>query len=345
MQRFPAADERLRWWAPRPPAVDPSGYRLDRFEREAQRLLAGRIGPLANLRSSAGCAVVFRTASPMISVHLDRLRHHQATPSGIDCELHLADGTVRVLPSIDLREQDGAMDVTFPTGLDAAADCWIWLPCISTTLIAGISLSDGFAPEAVALPEPRWLAIGDSSTQGFCVQSPTTCWVHRLSRRWQLPVWNLGVGGITIEPEVFAPALAARRWDLVTVNLGSNHSWRDSDAARAGAQARALAELLVSGGHRQVLWALPPWKPCEDGLGPPEFYGVPLDAAAGRRAAAVREELAAVLAPFAPSILTVCDLMPHDHHLLADGLHPAALGSAKYADNFARKFHPLAAGD
>ena len=49
--------------------------------------------------------------------------------------------------------------------------------------------------------------------------------------------------------------------------------------------AQANLGLSFAGNHQKVQWVLPPWKPCEAGLGPPEFYGVPLDAAAaGKRA-------------------------------------------------------------
>ena len=59
---------------------------------------------------------------------------------------------------------------------------------------------------------------------------------------------------------------------------------------------------------------------------------MPLDRAAGARASRVREALRSALSPFAPRLELHEDLMPHDHRLLPDGLHPLAYGSAKYAD-------------
>ncbi|MHC5068270.1 MAG: SGNH/GDSL hydrolase family protein [Planctomycetota bacterium] len=337
MDELKPDDERLSYWAPQPVDRSRREVRLDRFAREASGLLAGQIGPLANIRSSAGCAVVLRTDSPLLRLRLDRLRHHQPVPVGIDLEVMRADGRITVTHSGDLREHDGALTVSLATGLERGGEpavVSVWLPLISTCAVAGVAVTSGAVVTSVPVPEPRWLALGDSLVQGFCVQQPSQGWVHRLSRQWRLPVWNLGVGGLQIEPDLFAPALATRQWDLVTVGLGSNHAWRDADALQAADRCRVMCELLSSGGHRRIAWLMPPWKPCESGLGPPEFMGVPLDAAAGARLARIRGDLHAVLADF-PHITVVEDALPHDHRLLADGLHPAAYGSALYAQRIA----------
>jgi lysophospholipase L1-like esterase len=336
---IPAADPRLSYFCPEPVDRSPPAVRLERFPRAAYDAVAGQIGPLANLRSSSGCAVVLRTDSPRVGLVLERLRHHQPIPCGIALEVERDDGWHQV-HSEDLREYDGDLALGLPTGLERGGGLrtvWIWLPLISTCAVAGVKVTDGARVETAALPEPRWLAIGDSLTQGFSVQSPLQNWVHRLARRWNLPVHNLGVGGLKIEPAVFAAALAARRYDLVTIALGSNHSWRESEVATAAARAAELAGLALAGHHARVVWLLPPWKPCEEGKGPADFAGVPLDQATGERAGRVRVALRERLAAYAPRLELVGDLMPHDHRLLPDGLHPQALGFARFADNLAAK--------
>jgi len=198
--------------------------------------------------------------------------------------------------------------------------------------VAGVALPAAATVIAEVPPEPRWLAIGDSLTQGFSVQCPTQNWVHRVMRARGLPVWNLGVGGLKIEPEVVRWALDARRWDLVTIALGSNHAWSESDADEVAARAVALADLALAGGHGRVLWLLPPYKPCEDGKGPADFAGVPLDRAAGERAGRVRATLRAALAGHAPRLELSDDLGVRDHRYYPDGLHPFAIGFARYAE-------------
>lgn len=332
--RLEVDDPRLAWWAPRPPRRDPAGMRLERFPSEAATILAGQIGPLANLRSSTGCAVVLRTDSPWIVLHLERLRHHQPAAVGVDLEIDEGDGRWRTVHSGDLREHDGTVAVWLPTGLLPGAgerDCWLWLPLLSTALVAAIAVHPAATVLRAQLPEPRLLVLGDSLAQGFIVQQPTQNWVHRVARATGLPAWNLGIGGLRIEPALYTSVLAERAWDLVIIALGANHAWKSSDTAVAAALAEHLARQVCAGPHSRVAWLLPPWKPCEDGLGPPEFMGVPLDRAAGERGRVVRADLARVLAPLAPRLQLIEHPLPQDHRLLPDGLHPTAQGFALLA--------------
>ncbi len=345
-QRIPHHDPRLACFAPQPAERDAPALRLERFPRAVHAHLAGHIGPLANLRSSAGCAVLLRTDSPQLVVELERLRHHQPVPCGLALEVEHGHGW-QAVHSGDLREHDGDLAIGFNTGLERGGEprlIALWLPLISTCALRALSLARGARLEQAAAPPARWLAIGDSLTQGFSVQSPLQNWVHRLSRRWQLPAWNLGVGGILIEPQAFAWALGAQRFDLVTIALGSNHSWKDQDCERAGDRAVELAEIALRGSasgaaHGRIVWMLPPWKPCEEGKGPRDFAGVPLDQAAGRRAGLVRAALAERLGALGPRLELVSDLMPHDLRLLPDGLHPSAHGFARFADNLHLALH------
>jgi len=332
------ADPRLSFYCPQPGNRELAEVRLERFPAAAYKTLYGQIGPLANLRSSSGCGVWLRTNSPTVVLCLGALRHHQLVPQGVACEVEQEDGGWLPYSSLDLREVGRDVRVAFATGLERGGPVRtvaLWLPLISTCTVAGVELAEGSLAEPAALPEPRWLAIGDSLTQGFSVQCPTQDWVHRLSRRWSLPAWNLGVGGIRIEPEVFEWALSSRHWDLVTIGLGSNHSWDEADVATAADRAAELAELALYGGHGRVVWLLPPYKPCEDGKGPQDFSGVPLTRETGDRVRRVREALQARLSRYAPALELVGDLLPRDPRYYPDGLHPFAAGFSRMADALA----------
>lgn len=332
---IPAGDPALSYFCPQ--SVDRSSeqIRLERFPREALQPIRSQIGPLANVRSSSGCAVMFRTDSPRVDFHLAQLKHHQVAPQGVACEVEQPDGSWLPFSSLDLREQSGAVRVPFATGLEvggARRTIALWLPTISTCAVAGIEVPTDAAVEPMTPPEPRWLALGDSLTQGFSVQCPTQTWVHRLMRRWDLPAWNLGVGGLKIEPGVFEWALRMKRWELVTIALGSNHSWFVSEMADAADRAAKMAELALSGGHGRVVWLLPPWKPCEEGKGPQEFGNVPLNAETGERVRQVREAIRQRLEQYAPALEVIGDLGLRDYRYYPDGLHPFAAGFAYYAD-------------
>ncbi|MEK7414801.1 MAG: SGNH/GDSL hydrolase family protein [Planctomycetota bacterium] len=327
-------DPRLNYFCPQPVDRSADAVRLERFPRIATETLTGQIGPSANLRSSAGCAVLFQSDSPWVDVHLTRLRHHQPFPQSIALEVGVgADRTI--CEGADLRAVQGDVVVRLTTGCERGGPLTrmaVWLPPISTCAVGGITLADGARIEPVTPPKPGWLAIGDSLTQGFSVQSPQDTWVHRVARSLDLPVWNLGIGGVKIEPDVFRWALDHQRWDVVTIGLGSNHVWRESDAAVVGDRAAALAELALAGGHRRVVWILPPWKPCEDGKGPSDFQGIPLGPDTGERVRQVREQLRQRLSAYAPHLELTGDHVPPDVRLLPDGLHPGAHGSAIIAE-------------
>lgn len=343
MQRIDVDNPALAYWAPRSPRRDPMGMRLDRFGPEAQQVVSGQIGPLANIRSSSSCAVVIKTDSQIIELHLARLRHHQ--PASVQVALQWLDdnGSWRTVTSSDLRTVDGDVSVWLPTGIPVGTprECWIWLPSISACLVAGLSLSHGAHFESPQLPDPRWLILGDSLAQGFNVACPTKTWVHRVSEQLGMPYWCMGVGGLKIEAPLFEPVLSHKNWEMITIALGSNHSWRDSDVHEVANRAEAMLELVFSGNHQKIQWIIPPWKPCEEGLGPPEFFGVPLDKKAGERARRVREILGEILErtqqQYSDRFQVLSELMPHDHRLLADGLHPQTLGMQRYADNFIKQ--------
>jgi lysophospholipase L1-like esterase len=345
---LPLSDPRLSFHSPQPVDRTRAEVRLERFPAAAYTAVANQIGPLANLRSSSGCGVLLRTDSPVVTVRLAALRHHQLVPQGLACEVEQDDGSWRPYSSLDLREVGRDVPVPLPTGLERGGPLRtvaVWLPTISTCALSGIELLPGSAVEPAPVPQPRWLAVGDSLTQGFSVQCPAQNWVHRLMRRWNLPAWNLGVGGVKIEPGVFDWALSARRWDLITVGLGSNHSWDEADVVEAPGRAAALAELVLSGGHGRVVWLLPPYKPCEDGKGPGDFMGVPLNREAGERVRRVRESLRASLSEYAPRLELVDDLLPHDPRYYPDGLHPFAAGFARMADTLDRVLREGVAAD
>jgi hypothetical protein len=348
-------DPRLGWIAPRPPvtlALDtaPVVCRVERFPPSVATVLAGQPGPLANLRSAPGCGVQICTDSPWIVLQVAQLRHHQPIACVIGCEVE-QEGIWRASGSVDLRPCDGAFALHLPTGLERGqppARVRIWLPVISAASVAGIGVAAGSTVVEAPVERARWLAIGDSLTQGFSVACPTQTWVHQLVRRWRLPAWNLGVGGIRIEPQAFAWACTAQPWDLITITLGSNHAWGVDDADQVGDRAAALiacagqavSEHPGGNGRPRLVWCMPPWKPCEDGLGPGDFAGVPLTRGTGERLVRIRAAIRHAVATAPVRVDLVEDLMPHDHRLLPDGLHPQALGATRYAE----RLHAALAG-
>lgn len=335
MHEIDGNDERIAVFAPQAARRLRGELRISRFPARASEILQDQIGPLANLRSAAGCFLCVRTNSPRIDVLLRRLRHHQPVPQSLDCVVEQTDGTWLSSASVDLRPLDGDVRVSLFTGLErdrAAREVRIFLPCISTCVIAGLAISDDADFATGQVPKADFLALGDSLTQGFNVAHPTQTWVQRVAFRRGLHAWNLGLGGLKIEPAVHDWAIQRGDWRVIVVALGSNHAWRESDADHCSERAAMLLELLQPClAQTQVLWVLPPWKPLENGLGPPDYMGVPLTAAAAKRVERVRADLAQILRS-EPRITVVTDALPHQARWMPDGLHPEALATAAYAD-------------
>jgi len=337
-------EEGVELFCPREPRREDGAWRPVRFPPETEALLAERIGPQANLASPAGCALRCVTDAPWCELHLASLRHHQPLPSALDAELIEATGR-RVVTGTELQGRRGEIVERFELAAPGAPaelrELWLWLPPISTCAVAGLGLPEG---ATLAPPPPAavgWLAIGDSITQGFAARSYAETWVHRVMRACGRLCWNLGIAAVGVEPELFTPALPPGRFELATVGLGANDAWRVSAADGLEERVDAVLALLCPA-VRRCVWLLPPWKPCEAGLGPERYAGVLLDRAAGERMGHLRERLAAHLARFPDFVEVVGDLLPSDPDLQPDGVHPGAAGFARMAERLAPQLCPSA---
>ena len=194
--------------------------------------------------------------------------------------------------------------------------CWLWLPLISTTVVRALEVADDARVVPAVVPDPTWLALGDSITQGFSAEHPTDSWPARLMRHWQSPGWNLGVGGIRIVPAAFTWALSQHPWQRIIIGLGSNHTWVPRHVDQVPGRARELLDAVCATDCPHLYWLMPPWKPMEVGAGPAEYMGIPLDAAAAERQQRIRDLLGDALAPYAPRLTVIDDLMPTERALI-----------------------------
>lgn len=73
-----------------------------------------------------------------------------------------------------------------------------------------------------APPLPRWLAYGDSMTQGWIASSPSQAWTAIAARKAGLDLVNLGYAGAARGEVVSAEHLAELPADIVTIAVGAN---------------------------------------------------------------------------------------------------------------------------
>lgn len=97
----------------------------------------------------------------------------------------------------------------------------LWLPHQCVALLTRLELSDGAAIRPAPALRRRWIAYGDSITQGMTASSPTATHVGRCALELEAEVLNLGIGGATLEAEL---AACVPDWpcDFLTIAYGAN---------------------------------------------------------------------------------------------------------------------------
>ncbi len=344
MERLvPITDPVLSWYGAWSLHPHGGGLRPERFPPGTAARIGGGDWPLANLRSPAGTALVFATDARRVVLAVERLRHHQATGNAFALVAEGPAGEWQTMARVDVRKRRGACRIEFRLAEQQRESrrLWLWLPPISSCVLSGLYLPREAGLVAASPPAPRWLAIGDSITQGFAVDAYDRTWVHSCQQAWGLPARNLGFGGALVEPEVFLSAQGQAPYELVTVALGGNHAWHDEWVEDLAEPCRRLAEGLLAVGHQRVAWLLPSPKPCAIGAGPASFAGLPLDARFAANGQRVREILREVLATYEPAVTVVDGLLPPDPGLLPDGIHPAVAGHKLYAERLGQRLIPI----
>lgn len=73
-----------------------------------------------------------------------------------------------------------------------------------------------------AAPQPRWIAYGDSITEGWNASSPALTWVATAARERSLDVLNLGYAGSARGEIPSAEQIASLGADVITLGYGTN---------------------------------------------------------------------------------------------------------------------------
>jgi lysophospholipase L1-like esterase len=177
---------------------------------------------------------------------------------------------------------------------------------------------------APAPKQPRWIAYGDSITEGWSASSPARCWLAIAGRERAMDTVNLGFAGSARGEIVLAQQIAALDADVITVAYGTN-CWatipHSADMVRANTAA-FLRIIRAAHPHVPVLVISPLIRP--DAEERPNAVGTTL---ADIRAAI--EHAVAEANDQQTSLLPGADLLSAD--LLADGIHPGDEGHRELA--------------
>ena len=172
----------------------------------------------------------------------------------------------------------------------------------------------------------KLLALGDSITQGYDAQRPSSRYTARLAEMLDAEEINKGIGG-----EIFFPELAKTREastpDYITVAYGTN-DWSKTEEADFPERCRAFYEALSRNYPDAKTFAITPiWrKDCTEATAFGSFENV-------------EENIRNIVENF-ENITCVCGyvFVPQDEKYFADlRLHPNDAGFTHYADALYRK--------
>jgi lysophospholipase L1-like esterase len=177
---------------------------------------------------------------------------------------------------------------------------------------------------------PRWLAYGDSITEGWIASGPSGAWPAVAARRFGLDVVNLGYAGSARGELPSAQQIAALHADVISISHGTNCWTRiPFSAALFREQTRAFLA-IVREGHPDtpIVVTSPILRP--DAEDTPNVLGATLVDLRTTMEDVARELLEAGDAQL--TLVEGGDLVGADD--LPDGIHPGDHGHAVLADAF-----------
>lgn len=137
-----------------------------------------------------------------------------------------------------------------PAGGARPAEAEVWLPHLSATRIAAVSLSGHRSPPAaVDRPGARWVVYGSSIVHCMYAAGPSETWPALVAaeRGWRLR--NLGLAGEAHLDPLLARTIRDAPADLITLELGINAYIRGGFTARTWGPAVCGFVETVRDGH------------------------------------------------------------------------------------------------
>lgn len=219
---------------------------------------------------------------------------------------------------------------------DPAAIVTIYLP-----ERAGIRITSLSAHRGDALPVPRglrWIAYGDSITQGWTVADPGLAWGSRVARRTGLDLVNLAFAGAARGETIAAMQVADSGPDIVTLAWGTN-AWSmiPTDPGLVREQMRVFLSMIRRVNPAVPVIVLSPvLRPAAENV----------ENRLGATLADIREAIEASVDSLmsgdpALRLIRGAGAVPEDE--LVDGVHPGSAGHERIAQAFEKELDSLSA--
>jgi lysophospholipase L1-like esterase len=177
-----------------------------------------------------------------------------------------------------------------------------------------------------APPQPRWLAYGDSITEGWITSTPAAAWPSLVGRKNSLDAINMGYAGAARGEIVSAEHIAELDADVITVAHGTNCWSRTPHSAAMVAEGLRAFLDVVRQGHPEtpIVVVSPIVRP--DAESTPNRLGATLVDLRAAIEEVATERVDVSLVPGLPLVAP---------EQLPDGIHPADEGHAAIAGEVA----------
>ncbi len=219
---------------------------------------------------------------------------------------------------------DGLIRLTLGTS-EPDMPAVIYLPEGMRPLVLSLTAVKGEIAPAPALP--RWIAYGDSMTQGWIASGPSQAWAAIAARKAGLDLVNLGYAGSGRGEIVSAEHIAALEADIVTIGYGAN-CWTRTPHSTGMIEEGLRAFLdVVRQGHptTPVVVISPLLRP--DAEDTPNKLGASLADIRHAIESVTRERI--VAGDTTLSLIAGAGVIGPEH--LADGIHPGDEGHKRIA--------------
>ena len=230
-----------------------------------------------------------------------------------------------------LFDQEEAIDA------EVEGDWRILLPYGARSVVKALYLSDGAELQAAAPRPVRWLAHGDSITQGARALSPGMTYVCRVADLLGWEALNLGFGGSAWGDAPVAQYIASREdWDVLSLAIGTNTYAASTESAAdyADTYDRFLEIVRKLRPDKPILCITPVWRsqdleggtPNQCGSTPQDYRDAIGEVVSRRQAADANLHLLDGLSLIGNSRGLVLDRVHPDDHgmqMMAEGMAPA----------------------
>jgi len=309
-------DPSLLWDAPQGLAQRPEGSAPARFPADViERARRESPGFASRMECATGCRLRVNTDANAISLGVRVIDTPRDFGEFIACSGGRVIGEWR-----EMSFKPGAYHVKLAlAGASDMREVSVLFPQNVNLVLTSVELAGD-----LALPprqeSPRWLAIGDSITQGMNAVSPLSTCVEKASGALAIAAWNLGIGGCRMTVEPFEWALPMHGWKAVTVALGTNDWFGSRPVDEFSASCHAMADAVAKAAPRaRLIFITPPVARDEDKKAIPlEEYRTAISKVAAERSS------------YAVDGRTLLDVT-HGHFTL-DGVHLTDKGGAAYAE-------------